>query len=418
MKTIRMGIFGLNRGSNFIESILANNAEIVALCDMDTKWTDAANKKIGGTATCYTNFDEFIEHPMDAVFLANFFHEHTPYAIRCLEKNIHVISECTSNSTMAEGVALVRAAKKSKAFYMISENYPYMLFNQEIRRVYKEGTLGKVLFAEGEYNHPARPRPAGSKTTLVSHVRHWRNYLPRTYYITHSLAPLMLATGSKPVRVTALPVFDAPKPSTAPSAKMVFDTAAIVTTLNDDNSVFRVTGHASFAAHGNSYRLCCTNGMMENVRGMGNHVMLRYNDWNVPEGKQSNNLYVPDLNDPDADWIYKAGHGGGDFFVIREFLRCIRENRKPEMDEYFATRMASVAILGHRSLMEGGMPYDIPDFSKEEDCAKWENDNLSPFWYTDGRAPTLPCCSHPECSPSQEQIDAYAKLCKEERENK
>ena len=53
-------------------------------------------------------------HPgMEAVFLCNFFHDHAPFAIKALERNIHVLSECTSNGTMAEGVALVRAAKKS-----------------------------------------------------------------------------------------------------------------------------------------------------------------------------------------------------------------------------------------------------------------------------------------------------------------
>lgn len=41
-----------------------------------------------GIAT-YTDFDEFINHEgLEAVFLCNYFHEHTPYAIKALEKNI------------------------------------------------------------------------------------------------------------------------------------------------------------------------------------------------------------------------------------------------------------------------------------------------------------------------------------------
>jgi len=51
---------------------------------------------------------------------------------------------------MGDAVALVRAAEKSDAIYMLAENYPYMKFNQEMRRVYQNGDLGKVLFAEGE----------------------------------------------------------------------------------------------------------------------------------------------------------------------------------------------------------------------------------------------------------------------------
>ena len=115
MKIIRIGVFGVRRGSDFFKSILSNDGEIVAICEKNPERVEAALKQLGNNVAVYDNFDEFIEHPMDAVLLANYFHEHTEYAIKCLERNIHVLSECTSNATMAEGVALVRAAEKSKA---------------------------------------------------------------------------------------------------------------------------------------------------------------------------------------------------------------------------------------------------------------------------------------------------------------
>ena len=36
----------------------------------------------------------------------------------------------------------------------------------------------------------------------------------------------------------------------------VGDRAAIITTLNHDDSVFRVAGCAAFGSHGSSYRIC------------------------------------------------------------------------------------------------------------------------------------------------------------------
>ena len=157
MKKVRLGIFGLNRGGTFIPHFLANDADIVAICDKSEKWMNWRKEKLGKDVACYEDFDEFLKHPMDAVFIANYFHEHASYAIKCLEKDIHVLCECTSNATMAEGVALVRAAEKSKAIYMLAENYPYMNFNREIKRVCDGGTLGDILYAEGEYNHPSDP---------------------------------------------------------------------------------------------------------------------------------------------------------------------------------------------------------------------------------------------------------------------
>lgn len=419
-KTIKMGIFGGYRGSSFYNSILANNAEIVAVCDFNVKYANKAKEMLGGDVAVYTTFDEFIEHEgLEAVLLSNYFHEHAPYAVRALEKGIHVLSECTSNATMAQGVELVRAAEKSSAIYMISENYPFMTFNQEMRKIYRGGSLGKVLFAEGEYNHPLDPNDVEYAIELCPTSKHWRYNLPRTYYITHSLAPLMYITGSIPKRVTAMPVYDPVRFDYNGISRGVPERAAIVTTLNDDHSVFRVTGCAAFGAHENSYRVCAENGQVENLRDGTGRVLLNYNSWQVPEGVPApRSCYVPKLRDKDAELAKKAGHGGGDFFVIREFLNCIRENKRPEFDVYFATTMASVAILGHRSMLENGVPYDIPDFRNEEDRVKYENDTLSPFYGTDGTEPTIACSNFIDYWLTDEGRAEYDRKVKEKLASK
>ena len=406
MEKIRLGVFGLGRGRSLFSSMLAAGAEIVAVCEKDERRIEEA-KKIAPEITVYRNFDEFIEHPMDAVMLCNYFNEHAEYAVRCLERNIHVLSETMSNTTMADGVKLVRAAEKSKAFYMIAENYPFMVFNQEMRRVYREGTLGHVLFAEGEYNHPLNPNNMEEVVRLRPSPEHWRNNIPRTYYITHSLAPLMYITGQRPVRVSAMPVYGYEEDVTCPLN--VRDRAAIITTLNDDGSVFRVTGCAAFGAHENSYRICGEFGQIENVRGSGNKVMLNYNKWNVPEGLEEHNYYKPEFPEEDKPLLEKAGHGGSDFYVFREFINCIRENCRPEFDEYFATTMASVGILSHRSILDGNKPYEIPDFRKEEDRVKFEYDTQTPFYGKNGEKPSLPACSDVNYTPSQAKCETYEK---------
>jgi len=394
-KTIKLGIFGLGRGANFYDSILLNNGDIVAICDKDEKKLAAAKEKLGDTVKTFTDYDTFLaEGGMEAVLLCNYFHEHAPCAIKALEKNIHVLSECTSNGTMAEGVALVRAAEKSKAFYMLCENYPFMTVNREMKRVYDGGSLGKFVYGEGEYNHPLNYSDVPAVQRLRPDPNHWRCYLPRAYYITHSLAPLMYISGAFPVRVTAMPVYCKGLMPRNGIVGRVDDIAAIITCLNDDDSVFKITGCAAFGAHSTSYRICGIKGQIENFRGKRNEMMLRYNSWDVPEGMEAANCYTAEIDDKDAELIAQSGHGGGDFVVIREFFECIRENRKPVFDEYFATTCASVGILGHRSLLEKGVPYDIPDFRKPSERIKYENDTLTPFIGADGSEPTIDCCSH------------------------
>lgn len=404
MEKIRLGVFGLGRGRSLFSSMLAAGAEIVAVCEKSEARIEEA-KKISPDVAVYRDFDEFINHPMDAVMLCNYFNEHAEYAVRCLERNIHVLSETMSNTTMADGVRLVRAAEKSKAFYMLAENYPFMVFNQEMRRIYREGTLGHVLFAEGEYNHPMNPENMGELVRLRPSPEHWRNNLPRTYYITHSLAPLMYITGQRPIRVSAMPVYGFGEEITCPLN--VRDRAAIITTLNDDRSVFRITGCAAFGYHENSYRICGERGQVENVRGSGGKVIVNYDKWTLPEGAENHLFYKPEFPEEDRALIERSGHGGSDFYIFREFISCIREHRRPEFDEYFATTMASVGILAHRSILEGNKAFDVPDLRLEEDRIRYENDNASPFYGANGELPTVPPCSDPSYKPSQTKLDAY-----------
>lgn len=411
MKRIKIGVLGAGRGIDIAKNFMMLDCDIVALCDFIPERLEHGAKRLDKSVALYDDFDKFIEHDMDAMIVANYFHEHAPIAIKCFERGIHVFCECISNGTMAEGIELLRAFEKSSSIYMLAENYPQMRFNREVKRICDSGTLGKILYAEGEYNHPTDPNDVKFKKTYNYFPKHWRNYLPRTYYITHSMGPIMWATGATPKRVTAFASF-APIEGDVPTASHCGDRAALIMTQNDDGSVFRVTGCAAFGAHHNAYRVCGTKGQVENLRGMDGKVMLRYNSWECPEDTETTSLYMPEWNDKDEAMIAKSGHGGGDYLTARMFLDCIREGKQPPHPFHIhsAIAMSSVAILAHRSMLEGGVPYDIPDFTKPEDCAKYENDRLSPYYGTDGSEPTLPCCSHPDFKPTDEQVKKYLEV--------
>ena len=394
-KKLRFGIFGLGRGVVFPFSILHLGGEVVAVCDSNKEQYEQFLKEPSHKGKIdpayYEKFDDFIRHDMDAVILCNYFHEHAQYAIQCLDRGLHVLSETASNTTMADGVALVRAAEKSKGIYMLAENYPFMVTTRELRRVYNTGTLGKFLYGEGEYVHPCNEDLVIPLTD--GNTEHWRCNTPATYYLSHSLGPLMYITGSYPKRVTAMPIY-APFDEMSMWHMRSGDRAAVILCLNDDDSVYRITGCATYAAEFNAYRICGTRGKVENFRGTDDLVNVHYNNWQVPEGQEARHTYRAELP-ADFPEEMRASHGGGDFGVMEEFFSCVRTGRRPKMDVYFATTIASVAILAHRSVLGRGVPYDIPDFRKEEDRVQYENDTYSPY-PKDGNPPTLPCSSHPE----------------------
>jgi hypothetical protein len=130
---------------------------------------------------------------------------------------------------------------------------------------------------------------------------------------------------------------------------------------------------------GNWYRLGCTCGGVETVRGNEKCMRLAYNSWSVPEGAEASKIYEAQW-ESDADKAKQAGHGGGDYWVVKEFIDAIRSGKSNErLDVYHAVAMSAVAILGWRSVLQKSKRFDIPDFTKERERKKWENDNLTPF---------------------------------------
>lgn len=413
MKNLKIGVFGTGRGRDIAKNFQLLNCEIVAICDSGKEKKEKALEKLNDNSIAvYDDFDKFLEHEMDAVILANYFHEHAKYAIKCMEKGIHIFSECISNSTMAEGVELLRAFEKSNVIYMIAENYPQMVGPREMKRQVDNNNLGKILYAEGEYNHPNNPFNPEERKNYANFDHHWRNYTPRTYYLTHSLGPIMYLSGATPKKVLALATFGPEDPNGISSTRCG-DAASIILTQNDDGSIFRFTGCSGFGGHGCSYRICGEKGQIETLRGT-DKVMLMFNSWSIPEGYEEKNMYVPEWKDKDEELIKQSGHNGADFVTARIFIDCILNNKQPEMpfDIYSGVTMSSVAILGHRSVLNGGIPYDIPDFTKEEVRKQYENDNLTPYYGENGEEPTVPCCSKPDYQPTKEQLEKYYELIK------
>lgn len=401
-KKIRMGIFGCLRGTSFIKSIFASGAEVVALCDKHLLTLEQVKENFPEVkdVAAYQNFDDFIEHDMDAVLLANYFPQHVEFAIKAMKKGKHVLSETMSNVTMAEGVALCRAVEETGMTYALLENYPYFKPNMEMAKVYKSGVLGKIVYGEGEYIHPMSK---DEQNALSTGIYHWRNWTPRSYYITHALCPLMEITDSMPTRVTAMSSFS---PEVAEGTILHSgDAATIIMLQTDTDAVFRISGWAGWAHHGNNYRICCTRGDMEVNKGNGK-MRLGFNEWTKPEDiRECVTEY--ELNWPDEELgklADQAGHGGGDFWVIYKFIKDLEAGREPYWNVYRATATASVAILAWRSVMNGNMAFDIPDFRREEDKRKYEYDDASP--YPDANGHIDFACSSKPYEPS---ADDYAE---------
>lgn len=152
MKKVKIGVLGAGRGEMMIKYCAhAENAELVAVCDHNAYFLNHVKEKLQAVnVTYYSEFEEFLQHDMDAVVLANYATEHAPFAIRCLQAGKHVMSEVLPCQTLAEAVALVEAIEQSDKIYAYGENYCFMPAPREMRRLYREGQLGEFEYGEGE----------------------------------------------------------------------------------------------------------------------------------------------------------------------------------------------------------------------------------------------------------------------------
>ncbi len=369
---IRVGVMGIGRGQSFMEGARHTGMELVAICDIWKERLEEVGRQ-RGVAT-YTDFDAFLEHDMDAVVLANYCHDHAPYAIRALDAGKHVMSECIAARTMHQCVELVEAVERSGRIYMLAENYPYMVSCQELRRLYQQGEIGDVRYAEGEYNHPGDYRWALS---ISPGLKHWRNWLPPTYYVTHGLSPLMTITDTMPVQLNALSI---PEPyKQAPHTVRMGDPGSVILCRMDNGAVFRIWGLSMSSLTRVRYEVHGERGLISTTEP--NHwayVRVFHEPWLRQAGQRREETYLADWPEH-GDLADAAGHGGGDFWTSFHFANAIRSGEPPYLNIYRATAMAAVSILGWRSCLSDGAPQSIPDFRDAAQREPWRGDHWSPF---------------------------------------
>jgi len=373
MDPIRVGVVGVGRGMSFARGTgPLVGLELVALCDTWEERLEQAGKQFD--VATYTDFDEFLGHDMDAVILANYFHEHAPFAVRALQADKHVMSETSACFTIAEGVELIRTVERTGKTYMFAENYPYMVFNQEMRRLYQAGEVGTVMYAEAEYIHPD---PAEVIMGRACGTYHWRNWIPATYYCTHSLAPIMFITETWPEKVNGFVMVRRDDDPINGRTIKFGDASSMIALRMDNGAVVRLV-QVYLRGHGVWVRVHGSRGLMENLR-WGERNMLRVvrEQYHEERRHPEEMIYRPDFPEFHQQAL-QAGHGGGDFFTNYHFAEAIRRDEPPFLDVYRGVTMSIIGPLAYRSALGDSNTIDVPDFRREADRAQYENDDWRP----------------------------------------
>ena len=179
-KRIRLGIWGLGRGSSFVKAAKELNIDVVAGCDFNPLMRDRFTKACPDAFVTSDDKEFLAFKDMDAVLIATFFTGHAEHTIRALEAGFHVMCEVTSFFTPAEGVRVVEAVEKSGKVYHLLENYPFTKESMYLADLWKKGFFGEFMYGEFHYLHDCRSlcygyNMAGSPPVEPGYqAHHWR----------------------------------------------------------------------------------------------------------------------------------------------------------------------------------------------------------------------------------------------------
>lgn len=373
MKKIRIGVLGAYRGTSMINYCKrADNVEIVAICDKLPEALEAQRQHAEGlNITFYDHFDDFIKHDMDAVVLANYANEHAPFAIRAMKLGKHVFSEVLPVQTMKEAVELVETVEETGMIYAYGENYCYMPAPYEMKKLYQQGKIGELEYAECEYIHNCE---AIWPSITYGERDHWRNNMYSTFYCTHSLGPIIHATGLRPVSVIGLEGLNNERNLRTGAKGGAFGIEMV--TLENNAIIKSIHGGLYrdsiwYSMYGSKGRMECAREDAEN--GHINRIYVNADEYSG--GYDTRKLESYNLVSDMEEQVKGFGHGGSDFYSMYHFIEKILGNPNADIiDVYQALDMFLPGLFAFRSILDGNIPKEIPNLRDKSIRDMWRND--------------------------------------------
>ena len=147
---IRLGFIGVaNRGGQLIDAFMEHDdAEIVALCDVDKRTLAQAKQKCGGSQATYGDFRKIIERDdIDAVVIAAPDHWHAIQTIDACNAGKDVYVEKPLSVTIYEGRKMVEAARRNKRVVQVGTHRRSSQLYKDLAERIQDDQFGKICLA-------------------------------------------------------------------------------------------------------------------------------------------------------------------------------------------------------------------------------------------------------------------------------
>ena len=406
-KKARIAFIGVGlRGRNHVQNTFDFPfAEITAICDIDPSaiaitqkmLRDAGKKEAavyGKTPRDYENM--LLRDDIDGVVIATPWEWHVPMAVATMKAGKYAGVEVSATVTLQESWDLVNTFEKTGSHCMILENVCYRRDVMAVLNMVRKNLFGELTHLQCGYQHDLRfvkfndgKQPYGGGVEFgekgFSEAR-WRTQhsIDRNgdLYPTHGLGPVaemininrgnqflyLTSMASKGLGLHNYIVEKGGKDH--PNAKVKFKLGDIVQTM-----IKCANGETILITHDtNSPRPYSLGFRVQGDQGLwmddGNQI---YVDKKSPHDRwETDKAYMDEYDHPfwqkDGALAAGAGHGGMDYFVLRDFLTAVQTKTAPPIDVYDAAAWSAISPLSEMSIARGSQPVAIPDFTR----GKWK----------------------------------------------
>ena len=395
MNKIKIVLCGCgHRGAGLIKMIAASisDYEILAACDPYADKAETLKKELKELydldIKVYVDHEKmFDEVKPDAVLVAANWETHVEIAVCAMKKGIAVAMEVGGAYNKEECFTLVKTYEETKTPFMFMENCCYDKFELLTTALVRAGKLGEIVHCKGAYAHDLRDEVAGGFVN-----RHYRllNYLKRNCdnYPTHELGPIAkildINRGNRMVSLVSVASKAAgmekflrsdknPDKSLIGSAFKQGDVVNTVITCANGETILLTLDTTLPRYYSRDFTVQGTNGLCVQDANMvfldEKNESHEFYDASKTIEKYLNNAeeygeyLVPQWRNITEE-EKNLGHGGMDYFMFKEFIRCAQSGEEMPIDVYDAASWMSITALSEQSVALGGQPQAIPDFTR------------------------------------------------------
>jgi predicted dehydrogenase len=381
--------------------------EVVAICDLyedlAKRWGKEAEKIGAGQrhkdVKLYygeeNNWKKMLDEVKpDVVFICTNWKNHAPMAIETMKKGAHAFVEVPIALTTEEMWEIVDTSETTKKHCMMMENVNYSRVELMYLNMCRLGVIGEPLHAEAAYIHELRFQMEEQERGTGS----WRteHYAKRNgnLYPTHGLGPVAqyMNLGRTEDNFKSLVSFSTPSrgrklyaeknyPADHKWNQLDFKGGDLNTSIiktNIGRTVMVQWDETSPRPYTRHNLIQGTKGVLAGfptrvaIEGGVEGLTKNHHEW--VEGDQLDALYEK-YDHP----LYKrlnntakgSGHGGMDGIMMYRIVECLQKGIPLDQNVYEGCFWSAVSPLSERSVAQGGMPQDFPDFTR----GNWKKTN-------------------------------------------